>query len=100
MKYGTYMVELLITKHTWIFCRQVLISILLLCDKVCQRLATAQWFFSGILRFSPPIKLTDDIAEILLKVALNTISLNIDHYCTRTLIVLVLISLFKQINHN
>jgi len=44
-----------------------------LCDKVCQWLATSRWFSAG-----PPVSSlnkTDrhDIAEILLKVALNTI---------------------------
>jgi hypothetical protein len=37
-----------------------------LCDKVCQWPVTCQWF-------PPPIK--QDIAEILLKVALNIISI-------------------------
>ena len=32
-------------------------------------------FFSLVLRFPPPIKLTTTIAEISLKVALNTITL-------------------------
>jgi hypothetical protein len=31
-----------------------------LCDKVCQRLETGQWF-SQVLRFPPPIKLTATI---------------------------------------
>ena len=44
-----------------------------LCDKVCQWLATSGWFSPG-----PPVSFTNktdrnDIAEILLKVALNTI---------------------------
>jgi transposase len=44
-----------------------------LCDKVCQWLATGRWFSP-----SPPVSSTNktdrhDIAEILLKVALNTI---------------------------
>ena len=44
-----------------------------LCDKVCQWLAKGQWFSPG-----PPVSSTNktyhhDIAEILLKVALNTI---------------------------
>jgi hypothetical protein len=43
-----------------------------LCDKVCQRLATGQWF--------SPVSSTNktdrhDITDILLKVALNTITL-------------------------
>jgi hypothetical protein len=44
-----------------------------LCEKVCQWLATGRWFSPG-----PPVSSTNkvdshDIAEILLKVALNTI---------------------------
>ena len=44
-----------------------------LCDKVCQWLATGRWFSPG-----PPVSSTNktdrhDIAEKLLKVALNTI---------------------------
>jgi hypothetical protein len=44
-----------------------------LCDKFCQRLATGQWFSPGT-----PVSFTNktyrhDIAEILLKVALNII---------------------------
>ena len=47
-----------------------------LCDKVCQLLATGQWFFPG-----SPVSSTNktdrhDIAEILLKVALSTIKPN------------------------
>jgi hypothetical protein len=40
-----------------------------LCDKVCQRLVTGQWFSLG-----SPVAATNktDITEILLKVALNT----------------------------
>ena len=46
-----------------------------LCDRVCQWLATDRWFSQG-----PPVSITNktdrhDIAEILLKVALNTITL-------------------------
>jgi hypothetical protein len=46
-----------------------------LCDKVCQWLATGLWFSPG-----PPVSSTNitdpqDIAEILLKVALNTITI-------------------------
>ena len=48
-----------------------------LCDKVCQWLATGLWF-SPVLRFPPPIKTYHhDIAEILLKVAFNTITLTL-----------------------
>ena len=46
-----------------------------LCDKVCQWLAIGQWFSPGTL--VPSINKTDchDITEILLKPALNTITL-------------------------
>jgi len=44
-------------------------------DKVCQELAAGRWFSPG-LRFPPAIKSDrHDIAEILLKVSLNTITL-------------------------
>ena len=48
-----------------------------LCDKVCQWLATGLWFSPG-----PPVSSTNktdhhDITEILLKVALNTITLTL-----------------------
>jgi hypothetical protein len=47
-----------------------------ICDKVCQQLTAGQWFSPG-----PPVSSTKktgrhDIAEILLKVALNTIKPN------------------------
>ena len=53
-----------------------------LCDKVCQWLATDQWFFSGTL-VPPPITESDchNITEILLKVVLNTINLTQTFYC-------------------
>jgi hypothetical protein len=35
--------------------------------------------FLRVLRFPPPIKLTHDITEILLKVALNNITLTLSH---------------------
>ena len=44
-----------------------------LCDKVCESLAAGQWFSPG----TPPIKLTGDTTEILLKVVLNTITLSL-----------------------
>jgi len=47
-----------------------------LCDKVCQLFVTGQWFSPG-----PPVSSTNktdrhDITEILLKVVLNSITLN------------------------
>ena len=53
-----------------------------LCDKVCQLLVTGQWYSPGTLVSS--INKTDrhDIAEILLKVALNTIILTHNMYIT------------------
>jgi hypothetical protein len=49
----------------------------ILCDKVCQWLATGQWFSPGTPVSS--INQTDrhDITEILLKVTLNTTNLNL-----------------------
>jgi hypothetical protein len=44
-----------------------------LCDKVCQQLATGQWFSPGTPVSSTNKTDHDDIAAILLKVALNTI---------------------------
>jgi hypothetical protein len=53
-----------------------------LCDKVCQWLAAGLWFSLGT-----PVSSTDktdcqDITEILLKVALNTITLTISGIVT------------------
>ena len=45
-----------------------------LCDKVCQWLATGQWFSPGTSVYSTNNTDRHDIAEILLKVALNTIT--------------------------
>ena len=45
-----------------------------LCDKVCQWLATGRWFSPGTLVSSPNKIDRHDITEILLKVALNTIT--------------------------
>ena len=52
-----------------------------LCDEVCQWLAPGRWFSTGTA-ISPTNK-TDrhDIAEILLKVALNTITLTPSQVC-------------------
>ena len=45
-----------------------------ICDKVCQLLATGQWFSPGPPASSTNITDRHDITEILLKVALNTIN--------------------------
>jgi hypothetical protein len=47
-----------------------------LCDKVCQWLATGRWFSPDTLISSTNKTDHHDIAEILLKVALNTITPN------------------------
>jgi hypothetical protein len=44
-----------------------------LCDKVCQWLATDGWFYAGTPVSSTNTIIRHDLAEILLKVALNTI---------------------------
>jgi hypothetical protein len=45
-----------------------------LCDKVCQLLMTDQWFSPGTLVSSTNKTDHHDIAEILLKLALNTVT--------------------------
>jgi len=52
-----------------------------LCDKVCQWLATGQWFSPGISVSSTNKTDSHDITEILLKVALNTINKQTDLLC-------------------
>jgi len=47
-----------------------------LCDQVCQGLATGQWFSTGTRVSSTNKADRNNITEILLKVALNTINLN------------------------
>jgi hypothetical protein len=56
-----------------------------ICDKVCQWLATGRWFSKGSTISSTNKTDHHDIAEILLKVALNTIKqtndvLNVSFY--------------------
>jgi hypothetical protein len=53
--------------HSW---QGVLLTTL--CDKICQLLATGQWFSLGTLVSSNNKTDHRDITEILLKVALNT----------------------------
>ena len=48
-----------------------------LCDKICQWLATGRWFSPGIPVSSTNKTDRHDIAQILLKVALNTITTRI-----------------------
>jgi hypothetical protein len=48
-----------------------------LCDKVCQWLAKGQWFSTGTQVSSTNKTDPHDITEILLKMALNTITLNL-----------------------
>jgi len=54
-------------------CRGVLYTTL--CDKVCQRVSTGRWFSPDTLLSSTNKTDHHDIAKILLKVALTTISL-------------------------
>jgi hypothetical protein len=46
--------------------------------KVCELLATGQWFYPGILVSSINKIDRHDVIEILLKVVLNTITLTLD----------------------
>jgi hypothetical protein len=48
-----------------------------LCDKVCQSLVAGQWFSLGIQVSSTNKTDRHNITEILLKVALNTITLTL-----------------------
>ena len=50
-----------------------------LCDKVCQRLTTGRWFSLGTLVSFTNKTDRQEIAEILLKVVLNTITLTFNH---------------------
>jgi hypothetical protein len=54
-----------------------------LCDKVCQCLATSRWFSPSTPNSSTNKTNCHDIAEILLKVALNTITLTHKGYICR-----------------
>ena len=49
----------------------------ILCDKVCQWLVTGSWFSPGTQVSSTNKNVCHDKTEILLKVALNTINLNL-----------------------
>ena len=61
-----------------------------LCDKVCQWLATGQWFSLGTSVSSTNKTDSQNITEILLKVALNTI----------TIMASKNISTYRKIDHN
>ena len=52
-----------------------------LCDKVCHWLATGQWFSQVTLVSSTNKTDRHDITEILLKVALNSITLTLTYHC-------------------
>ena len=66
-----------------------------LCDKVCQWLATGRWFSMGNPVSSTNKTACHDITEILLKVALNSITLNnyIEHGYIKPLVISLLFSL-------
>ena len=65
----------------WIPCRRGVLDTTL-CDKVCQWLATGQWFSSVTLVSSTNKIDRHDTIEILLKMALNTITHKIYWYFT------------------
>ena len=58
--------------QVWILCRQDVLHTTL-CDKVCQWLAAGWWFSTGTPISSANKTDRNDMTEILLKVALNTI---------------------------
>jgi hypothetical protein len=63
-----------LTLWIWIPLRRGVLNTIL-CDKVCQWLASGWWFSLGILVSSTNKTDRHDITEILLKVVLNTITL-------------------------
>ena len=64
-----------------------------LCDKVCQWIAAGQWFSLGTLVSSTNKIDSHDISEILLKVALNTITIT-----NITILYSIFIIWFQQID--
>jgi hypothetical protein len=69
-----------------------------LCDKLCQWLATGQWFSPGTSVSSTNKTDHHDITEILLKVALNTINVTINSILHIMIIHISIIYTFKLIN--
>ena len=66
----------------WVWVRTPLMArCTTLCDKVCQWLVTGQWCSLGTTVSSTNKTDCHDIAEILLKVALNTITLALYYLC-------------------
>ena len=63
-------------------------------DKVCQRLAAGRWFYLGIPISSTNQSHCHEITDILLKVALNTITLNILSLCHNRVFRFLLICFF------
>jgi len=56
-----------------------------LCDKVCQWLVTDRWFSPGTPVYSTNKTDCQDITKILLKVMLNTITLNLNIYLNHSI---------------
>ena len=69
-----------LTLWVWIPLRQGVVDTTL-CDKVCQWLSAGQWFLLGTLVSSTNKTDLHDIAEILLKVALNISTLTLYSFC-------------------
>ena len=71
---------------------------IILCDKVCQRLATGHWFSPGTPIFSTNKNDSHDITEIVLKSVLNTTILTpVEHIFLFLVFVTMLIALFELI---
>ena len=66
-------------KKVWIQLRRGVLDTTL-CDKVCHWHAAGQWFSLGTTVSSTNKTNCHNISEILLKVALNTITLTLTHY--------------------
>jgi hypothetical protein len=60
--------------YKWFFTIVCLFVLSLLCDKVCQWFASGQWFSMGTSGFQHQYNWLPYLIEILLKVALNTIT--------------------------